>query len=66
MKNKRLLACALGMLVGALTLFVATAVADQASGTWKMNPEKSKYSPGPPPTNLTVVVVAGNNRPTGS
>jgi hypothetical protein len=56
MKNNRLRACALGMLVGALTLFAATAAADQASGTWKMNPEKSKYSPGPMPKNLTVVV----------
>jgi hypothetical protein len=57
MKNESLLACALGaMLVGVLTLFVATAAADQASGTWKMNTGKSKYSPGPAPKSLTVVV----------
>ena len=57
MKNESLLACALAaMLVGVLTLFVATAAADQASGTWKMNTEKSKYSPGPAPKSLTVVV----------
>jgi hypothetical protein len=56
MKKESLLACALAMLVGVLTLFVATAAADQASGTWKMNTEKSKYSPGPPPKSLTVVV----------
>jgi hypothetical protein len=56
MKSKRLLVCALVMLVTALTLLVATAAADQLSGTWKMNPEKSKYSPGPAPKSLTVVV----------
>src|SRR5215469_9572016 len=56
MKNKSLLACAFAMLVGVLTLFVATAAADQASGTWKMNTEKSKYSPGPAPKSVTVVV----------
>ena len=57
MKNESLLACALAaMLVGVLTLFVATAAADQASGTWKMNTGKSKYSPGPAPKSLTVVV----------
>ena len=56
MKSKRLLVCALAMLVTALTLLVATAAADQLSGTWKMNPEKSKYSPGPAPKSLTVVV----------
>jgi hypothetical protein len=26
---------------------IAVAAADQHSGTWKMNPAKSKYSPGP-------------------
>jgi len=61
MKNKKLLSCALATLVGALTLFVATAAADQASGTWKMNAEKSKYSPGPPPKSLTVVVESDDN-----
>src|SRR6059058_4001388 len=28
---------------------VRLAAADQHSGTWKMNPAKSKYSPGPAP-----------------
>lgn len=55
-KTKRLLGCVMGMLVTALALCVATAAADQSSGTWKMNPGKSKYSPGPAPKNLTVVV----------
>jgi hypothetical protein len=47
--------------VGVLMLFVATAAADQLSGTWKMNPEKSKYSPGPAPKDLTVVVESDEN-----
>ena len=55
-KKERLLGCALAMLATALTLFVATVVADQSSGTWKMNAEKSKYSPGPPPKSVTVAV----------
>jgi len=61
MKNKGLLVCVLVTLVGLLTLSLAAAAAaaaagDQSSGTWKMNAEKSKYSPGPGPKNLTVVI----------
>jgi hypothetical protein len=59
--NKRLFGCAATMLVSALTLFVAAAAADQLSGTWKMNAEKSKYSPGPAPKSLTVVVESDDN-----
>ena len=60
-KNKKLVACAIAMLITALTLTVTTAAADQLSGTWKMNPEKSKYSPGPAPKDLTVVVESDEN-----
>src|SRR4029077_5263847 len=60
-KNKRLIACAIAMLITALTLTVTTAAADQLSGTWKMNPEKSKYRPGPAPKDLTVVVESDEN-----
>jgi hypothetical protein len=49
------------MLVTALTLLVAAAAADQLSGTWKMNAEKSKYSPRPAPKSLTVVVESDDN-----
>ncbi len=42
-----------------LTLFVATAGADQLAGT--QIAEKSKYSPGPPPKSLTVVVESDEN-----
>lgn len=61
MPNKGLLGFAIVMLLTALTLFVATAEADQSSGTWNMNAEKSKYSPGPPPKSLTVVVESDEN-----
>src|SRR4029077_4424479 len=60
-KNKGLLACAIAILITALTLTVTTAAADQLLGTWKMNPEKSKYSPGPAPKDLTVVVESDEN-----
>ena len=60
-KDKRLFAYATAMLVTALTLVVAAAAADQLSGTWKMNAEKSKYSPGPAPKSLTVVVESDEN-----
>jgi len=61
MRNKRLAGFATLMLLIALTLVVAAAAADQLSGTWKMNPEKSKYSPGPAPKDLTVVVESDEN-----
>jgi hypothetical protein len=48
------------VLVAALVLGV-TATADQQSGTWKMNPAKSKYSPGPMPKNVTVKVDCDEN-----
>ena len=39
----------------ALFGFAATLVAaDPMAGTWKLNPAKSKYSPGPTPTSATV------------
>ena len=43
-------------LLVALALSVTVAVADQHSGTSKMNPAKSKYSPGPAAKNLTLKV----------
>ena len=44
------------LLLVALTLNVAAAAADQHSGTWKMNPAKSKYSPGPAPKSNTIKI----------
>src|ERR1700736_2109814 len=39
-----------------VALGVTPAAADQHSGTWKMNPAKSKYSPGPAAKNITLKV----------
>ena len=60
-KTRKLLAFSIAILITALTLTVTTAAADSLSGTWKMNPEKSKYSPGPAPKDLTVVVESDEN-----
>jgi hypothetical protein len=48
------------LLIAALLLSVAAA-ADQHSGTWKMNPAKSKYTPGPTPRSVTVKVDCDEN-----
>lgn len=61
MRNIRFSGFAITILIAALALFVATAAADQSSGTWKLNLEKSKYSPGPAPKSLTVVVESDEN-----
>ena len=37
------------------------AAADPFVGTWKLNSAKSKYSPGPPPKNLTITYAAAEN-----
>src|SRR5467141_3853980 len=47
MRTKKLVAFATTLLLVALAVNIAVAAADQHSGTWKMNPAKSKYSPGP-------------------
>jgi hypothetical protein len=50
------------MLVAALMLSAAaTASPDVFSGTWKMDPAKSKFSPGPAQKSLTVVVESDEN-----
>src|SRR3974377_1302993 len=52
MTNKRISIFAMPALIAALIIFVATATADEHSGIWKLNPAKSKYSPGPAPKAL--------------
>jgi hypothetical protein len=54
MRIKIFAAFATTLLLVTLALNVAVAAADQHSGTWKMNPAKSKYSPGPAPKSATV------------
>ena len=48
------------LLIAVLVLSVP-ATADQHSGTWKMNPAKSTYSPGPTPRNVIVKVHCDEN-----
>jgi hypothetical protein len=61
MRKKSLLGCSLVTLTIALTLFAMNAAADTSSGTWKMNTGKSKYNPGPAPSDLTVVIECDEN-----
>jgi hypothetical protein len=56
MRIKLFTAFAMALLLVALALNVAAAAADQHSGTWKMNPVKSNYSPGPAPKSSTVSI----------
>jgi hypothetical protein len=49
------------LLVALAVNVAAAAAADQQSGTWKMNPAKSKYSPGPAPKGITVKVDSDEN-----
>src|ERR1700674_829654 len=56
MRIKMFAAVATALLPVGLALNVAPAAADQHSGTWKMNPAKSKYSPGPAPKSITVKI----------
>ncbi len=58
MRTKRFAVFTTAVLLVALALAVTAAAADQHSGTWKMNPDKSKYSPGPAPKNTTVTIEA--------
>jgi hypothetical protein len=57
MRIKMFAALATTLLV-ALVLNVSAAPADEHSGTWKMNPAKSNYSPGPAPKSITVKIVS--------
>jgi len=56
MRIKMFAAFATTLLLVAFALSVSAAAADQQSGTWKMNPAKSKYSPGPAPKSVTVKI----------
>ena len=61
MRINRLALFTTTLLLVALALVATPAAADQHSGTWKMNPAKSKYSPGPAPTSTTLKVEADEN-----
>ena len=51
-------------ITGAFLVFVFGSIAqaaDKQVGTWKLNLDKSKYSPGPPPKEMTVTVKSQPN-----
>jgi hypothetical protein len=56
MRIKIVAALAATLLLVALALNAPAAAADQQSGTWKMDPAKSTYSPGPAPKSVTVEI----------
>ena len=60
--DRRVLASVVSLALGSV-LFVASAFAqgDPAVGTWKLNPVKSRYRPGPvPKANLLTIVAVEN------
>jgi hypothetical protein len=48
----------LGVVLGAGLVRVSAQASDARIGTWKLNVEKSKYSPGPAPQSQTLKVEA--------
>ena len=56
MRLKTLAAFAMTLLLVALALNVPVAAADEQSGTWKMDPAKSTYSPGPAAKSITLKI----------
>src|SRR5229473_6445718 len=61
MLMKKSCVVATAVLLAALAWSVGAAAADQHSGTWKMNPAKSKYSPGPAAKSVTVKIESDQN-----
>ena len=55
---KKSFAIAAAVLFVALAWSVAAVAADQHSGTWKMNPAQSKYSPGPAAKSVSLKIEA--------
>jgi hypothetical protein len=58
---KRLLEFAAIIALAAVATGTAMAQSNPLVGTWKLNVEKSKYSPGPAPKSLTRTVVANGD-----
>jgi hypothetical protein len=53
MKHYRATALVLAVVVCLLALTITVFAADNFTGTWKLNLQKSQYDPGPPPRSLT-------------
>jgi hypothetical protein len=60
MRHRSLSILVFGFLVGLFA--IAKAAEDPNSGTWKMNPAKSKYDPGPAPTSSTTTIESDENK----
>src|SRR5260370_31175207 len=61
MRTKKFVAFATTLLLVALAVNFAVAAADQHSGTWKMNPAKSKYSPGQAAKSVNLKIKSDEN-----
>jgi len=61
MGNKRFGVLATTVLLVSLALSVAARAGDQHSGTWKMNPAKSMYNPGPAAKSVTLRIESDEN-----
>ncbi len=61
MRMKRFAVLTTTLLLVTLALSVAAKAGDQHSGTWKMNPAKSTYSPGPAAKSVTVRIDSDEN-----
>jgi hypothetical protein len=55
---RNLVIAALYVVVGLCITTTTVRAADPFDGTWKLNLAKSKFSPGPPPKNLTITYAA--------
>jgi hypothetical protein len=51
----------LGVVLGASLVRVSAQASNPTIGTWKLNVEKSKYSPGPAPQNQTMKIEAAGD-----
>jgi len=56
MPGKRISIVVITTLITALAIFASTAIAQEQSGTWKLNPARSKFSPGPAPKDLVEII----------
>ena len=61
MRMKRFGVLATTVVLVSLALSVAARAGDQHSGTWKMNPAKSTYNPGPAAKSVTLRVDSDEN-----
>ena len=63
MRHRSLSILMFGFLAGLFAIGTAVKAAeDPNSGTWKMNPSKSKYDPGPAPKSSTTMIESDENK----